>query len=371
MRFAEWSTARWAQDRIKPLAAEIDQMNEFPAELWEDLSIDGWAFEARVYAEDVPKGFLPATGRLDHLRFPDGSEFGPGSVRIDSGVRQGDEISPWYDPMIAKVIVHGPTRTAALNMLTTALEGCQVTGSVTNLEFLGALSRHDGFGRGEVDTGLIARDLDILVADAAPSRNILALAALGGLGLVREGAGTDPWDRLAGWRQWTDAKQYVSLDAGDSRIEAQVTRLSKGLFEIEADGGTVRLGVMPLGGSGVRVELEDRQLTADLLREPTRVSVFLGGRSYTHGLPDALADAETVPAGGDIVIAPMPGLVRSVLTKTGASVSKGDPMLVLEAMKMEHTLRAPRDGVVAELLVAEGDQVTDGTLLVQLEEEAE
>ncbi len=335
----------------------------------EDLSIDGWAFEARVYAEDVPKGFLPATGRLDHLRFPEGAEFGPGSVRIDSGVRQGDEISPWYDPMIAKVIVHGPTRAAALNMLSTALEGCQVTGSVTNLEFLGALSRHDGFRRGEVDTGLIARDLDTLVAGAAPSRNVLALAALGGLDLVRERTGDDPWDRLAGWRHWTDAKQYISLEAGDRRIEAQVTGLGKGRFTVDVDGGTVALGVVPLGGNGVRVELEDRQLTADLLREPARVSVFSDGRCYTFGLPDALAEAETDQTGGDTIIAPMPGLVRTVLTETGAAVTKGDPLLVLEAMKMEHTLPAPRDGVVAEVLVAVGDQVTDGTLLLALEPE--
>jgi 3-methylcrotonyl-CoA carboxylase alpha subunit len=335
----------------------------------EDLSINGWAFEARDYAEDVPKGFLPATGRLDHLRFPEGSKFRAGSVRIDSGVRQGDEISPWYDPMIAKVIVHGPTRAAALNMLTTALEGCQVTGSVTNLEFLGALSRHEGFCRGEVDTGLIARDLNTLVVESKPSRNILALAALGGLGLVRESTGSEPWDRLAGWRHWTDAKQYVSLEAADQKIEAQVTRLGKGRFAVEVDGESVSLGVMPLGGNGVSVELEDRQLTADLLREPTRVSVFSGSRSYTFGLPDALGDTESDQAGGDTIVAPMPGLVRAVLTTAGASVAKGDPLLVLEAMKMEHTLPAPRDGIVAELLVAEGDQVADGNLLLSLEPE--
>ncbi len=335
----------------------------------EDLTIDGWAFEARVYAEDVPKGFLPATGRLDHLRFPDGTAFELGSVRIDSGVRQGDEISPWYDPMIAKVITHGPTRAAALNMLTTALEACQVTGSVTNLEFLGALSRHTGFGRGEVDTGLIARDLDTLVSDTKPSRSVVAVAALGGLGLVQEYAGDDPWEKLVGWRQWTDAKQYISLDAGEDRVEAQVTRLGSGKFAVEIEGETVRLGLQPLGGTSVRVTLEDRQLKADLLREPTRVSIFADGRSYTFGLPDALASADTDQAEGDTIIAPMPGLVRAVLTKAGASVAKGDPLLVLEAMKMEHTLPAPRDGTVAELLVAEADQVTDGTLLLSLEPE--
>jgi 3-methylcrotonyl-CoA carboxylase alpha subunit len=333
----------------------------------ETLNIDGWAFEARVYAEDVPKGFLPSTGRLDHLKFPQSAEFGPGSVRIDSGVRQGDEIGPWYDPMIAKVIVHGPTRASALNMLNAALDGCQVIGLVTNLEFLGALSRHEGFGRGEVDTGLIARDLDALVADPEPPAHVWALAALGGLGLVREATGNDPWEKLVGWRHWTDAKQYVTLETLGERVEARVTSLSKSRFTVDVGDLTVTLGVTPLGSAGVRVELEDRQLTAEIVRDSTRVSIFSGGRSYSFRLPNALAGADEELPGGNTIIAPMPGLVRAVLTTAGATVAKGDPLLVLEAMKMEHTLTAPRNGVVAELLAAEGDQVTDGTLLVALE----
>ena len=333
----------------------------------EDLSINGWSFEARVYAEDVPKGFLPATGTLDHLRFPEGAEFSEGAVRIDSGVRQGDTISPWYDPMIAKVIVHGPTRAAALNMLTTALENCQVAGSVTNLEFLTALSRHDGFGKGEVDTGLIGRDLDALVATASPSANVLALAALGGLDLVAPVSGNDPFERLSGWRQWDDATQFVSLTYAERRIDAQVTQHGKGQFSVTHDGETVRLGVIALDGTAVRVELADRVVTADLLIEPARVSVFADGRSYSFDLIDPLAGADTDQEGGDTVVAPMPGLVQAVLTEVGTSVAKGDALLVLEAMKMEHTLTAPRDGVVAEISVTAGDQVTDGSLLLALE----
>lgn len=333
----------------------------------EDLSINGWSFEARVYAEDVPKGFLPATGTLDHLRFPEGSAFSEGAVRIDSGVRQGDTISPWYDPMIAKVIVHGPTREAALNMLTTALENCQVAGSVTNLEFLTALSRHDGFGKGEVDTGLIGRDLDALVAAASPSANVLALAALGGLNLVAPVSGTDPFERLSGWRQWDDATQFISLVYADTRIDAQVTQHGKGQFSVTHEGQTVRLGVTALGGTAVRIELPDRVATADLLIESARVSVFADGRSYSFDLIDPLAGADAEQEGGDTIVAPMPGLVQAVLTQVGADVAKGDALLVLEAMKMEHTLTAPRDGVVAEISVAAGDQVTDGSLLLALE----
>ena len=333
----------------------------------EDLTIDGWSFEARVYAEDVPKGFLPATGTLTHLAFPDGAAFGPGTVRIDSGVREGDEISPWYDPMIAKVIVHGPTRKAALNLLTRALADCRVTGSVTNLEFLGALSRHEGFAAGKVDTGLIARDLDSLTAGLAPPLPVLALAAIGGLGLLQGARGDDPWDRLAGWRHWTEAKQFIALEADGARAELRVTSFGRGRYEAESEAGTVTLEVAPTGGTAYRVTTGGLSFDMHVVAGPNSIAVFHDGRSFAFDLPNSLAGAEADQAGGDAIIAPMPGLVKVVSAEVGASVAKGEALLVLEAMKMEHTLAAPRDGVVAEVLTAVGDQVTDGTLLLALE----
>ena len=335
----------------------------------EDLEIDGWSFEARVYAEDVPKGFLPATGTLDHLSFPKGTAFEAGPVRIDSGVRPGDEISPWYDPMIAKVIVHGPTREAALNMLTAALAECQVAGSVTNLEFLGALSQHEGFAKGDVDTGLIARDLKALTTQSATPPEVLALAAIGGLGLLSAAQGSDAWDRLSGWRHWTEAKQYVALETGDSRLELRVTSLGKGRHQVQGDGFEVTLDVSAGCGSTLTVNAGGHRFRADVVVHDATVSIFMEGRTYGFNLPDSLAGAESDQAGGDAIIAPMPGLVKVVSTQVGAQVSKGDALLVLEAMKMEHTLTAPRDGVVAEVLAAVDDQVTDGTLLLALEPE--
>ena len=335
----------------------------------DDLAINGWSFEARVYAEDVPKGFLPATGTLDHLSFPEGSEFELGSLRIDSGVREGDEISPWYDPMIAKVIVHGPTRRAALNLLTSALADCHVSGSVTNLEFLGALSRHEGFVRGEVDTGLIARDLETLTAEGDTPQHILALAAIGGLGLLNMPEGNDAWDQLSGWRHWTAAKQYITLEAGDTRTELRVTSLGHGRFEAETDNGLVTLELMATSGTSYRVTHDGLRRNVNIVVSANTVTVFWDGRSYSFDLPDSLAGTDADQAGGDAVIAPMPGLVKVVSTKAGATVSKGDALLVLEAMKMEHTLTAPRDGVVAEVLASVDDQVTDGMLLLALEPE--
>ncbi len=338
-----------------------------------DLSINGWAFEARLYAEDVGRGFLPATGTLKHLVFPAGAEFALGAVRIDSGVREGDEISPWYDPMIAKVIVHGPTRATALNMLSAALEKCHVAGAVTNLEFLGALSRDEGFRGGDVDTGLIGRDIDRLTVRPDPPGYVLALAALGGLGLLQESSRADPWDRLAGWRHWTEASEFVTLaadtKAGDQLIEVCVTTFDKGRYLATAGDETAEVSVEPRQGTTCRVTVGGRRFEVDLVTDGETISVFVDGCSFTFGLPDSLAGAEDAQASGDALIAPMPGLVSVVSAAAGSAVSQGDVLIVLEAMKMEHALKAPRDGIVAEVLVAVGDQVADGTLLLTLEAE--
>ncbi len=333
----------------------------------EDFAITGWAFEARVYAEDVEKGFLPATGRLDHLAFPPGSAFAPGPLRIDCGVRAGDEISPWYDPMIAKVIAHGPTRRAALRMLNAALEQCHVAGAVTNLAFLEALTRHEGFARGEVDTGLIGRDIAALTAGFALPDFAHALAAIGAMGLLDPPPSPEPWTALTGWRHWHKAEQIVALGYGDTVEELRVTLLGDGHFTVRIGDRTVALHAAPLGGTGYRVVHDARQHRADVVRHGASVSVFTGGSSFAFSLPDPLADRAADHAQDDAVTAPMPGLVQRVLVAPGAAVEKGAPLLVLEAMKMEHTLTAPRDGTVAEVFCTEGDQVANGSLLLELE----
>ncbi|WP_428687361.1 acetyl-CoA carboxylase biotin carboxylase subunit, partial [Roseibium sp.] len=177
----------------------------------EQLSFDGWAFEARLYAEDAPKGFLPAIGTLEHLALPEDS------ARVDSGVRSGDEISPYYDPMIAKVIVHGPTREAALGKLLASLKATEVAGCVTNAAFLAALCRHDGFAKGDVDTGLIDRDLESLIREPEVPEDAVALAALTALGLTRPAAGNDPFETLAGWRIWSASRQFALLEVAGER----------------------------------------------------------------------------------------------------------------------------------------------------------
>jgi 3-methylcrotonyl-CoA carboxylase alpha subunit len=315
----------------------------------EDLRINGHAFEARLYAEDVPKGFLPATGRLSHLAFPEGA-------RADSGVRAGDEISPFYDPMIAKLVTHGPTRAVALRRLATALARTQVAGTVTNLGFLGALARHAGFARGEVDTGLIARDIDALVVVPEAGPREVAWAALAGLGLL-EGAGD------AGFVLWQPLEREVVLIHAGEEITVRLRTLSASAHDLRV--GEVWVAARRVDG-GWRL---DGQRAAPVAVDGARVTVFAQyGRAFD--LVDPLARDSA--AGGDaaLIEAPMPGLVKAVYAEAGQAVARGDRLAVLEAMKMEHSLLAARDGVVAEVLVAEGDQVSAGAALIRLEVEA-
>jgi 3-methylcrotonyl-CoA carboxylase alpha subunit len=312
----------------------------------EDIRLTGHAFEARLYAEDVPAGFLPATGTLTHLKFPDGA-------RADTGVRPGDTISPWYDPMIAKIITHGATRAIALSKLRAALEDTEVAGSVTNLSFLAALARHDGFRAGDVDTGLIARDLGPLTEAAAPDLAVRALAALGAAGLADGGIS------LSGFALWAPLKRSVALDG----ITAVVEALGQGRARV-----TIGEEVADCRMTGGAWWVNDRPSGARIVLTPGTVSVF-GPGAYHFDLIDPL-DRQSAASGGGLTLSPMPGLVKSVHVSAGQVVSAGDRLAVLEAMKMEHTLTAARDGTVAEVLVAPGAQVEAGAALVRLEEDA-
>ena len=326
----------------------------------DELAINGHAFEARLYAEDVAKGFLPATGRLEHLHLP--SDI----ARIDTGVREGDEITPFYDPMIAKVIVHGTDRAAALNKLTAALGRCRAVGCVTNIAFLEALSRNASFGKGDVDTGLIEREIGSLAARQKPSAAVIATAALAVLGLLREPASQDPWASLAGWRHWTDAYQFAQLSSSGEEIEARVETKGARTYAVTTPSGPVAVAVRAIHGGHVRLDFGGAIRESVIVHGAGRVSVFLGAESVTFAIPERLIDDSEDGGAEDRVRSPMPGTVKLVRVKAGEKVEKGAPLVVLEAMKMEHTLAAPRDGVIAEVMVKAGEQVQDGVVLVEL-----
>ena len=313
-----------------------------------DLSINGHAFEARLYAEDVPKGFLPATGTLTHLEFP-------GACRADSGVRAGDTISPWYDPMIAKVIVHGPTRAVALEQLHRALQQTQVAGTVTNLSFLGALTRHEGFAAGDVDTGLIGRDLDDLAGEPAVTSPIVVAAAMAAIGLDQ------PSDET-GFTLWAPLHRAVQLSRNGEVLDLDV--------QVECPARQV----WQIASETVLCERIDGRW---VLNGKPLPKIAISGGDVTvfdaYGLAFQVLDPldRDVSASGDtnVIEAPMPGLVKAVFAAPGQSVKEGDRLAILEAMKMEHSLLAARDGVVAEVLADAGSQVEAGAALVRLEDD--
>ncbi len=315
----------------------------------EELSINGHAFESRLYAEDVPKGFLPATGTLAHLVFPQGA-------RSDSGVRPGDTISPHYDPMIAKVITHGPTREVALQRMSDALQRTQVGGTVTNLAFLGALCAHSGFAKGDVDTGLIGRDLDDLVVAPQVSLHHKALAALAALNLLDQ-TGSD-----TGFTLWAPMNRAVALMQEDTRIDATIRAKGADQHEVLIDGETV---VATKVGAHW---LLDGQRSAPVAVSGEQVTVF-DAYGISFQIIDPLDRDAGAGMGGNLIEAPMPGLVKAVFAEPGQQVAEGDRLAILEAMKMEHALLAARDGIVAEVLAAAGDQVEAGAALIRLEEE--
>ena len=318
-----------------------------------DIALSGHSFEARLYAEDAARGFLPATGTLHHLQFPqhatDGAE-----IRVETGVRQGDAISPFYDPMIAKLVVHAGNRKEALDALVAALHRTEVAGSTVNTAFLAALASDPDFAAGDVDTGLIARNQETLVAAAQPQPRIAALAALAAAGALDREPDGDPWSALAGYGHFTTLEKAITLGRGDQIIIASIASQPGGHFRVQVDGTTISVASSPA----------ERQ---PLARWPGHVTVFEGATAHVFSAPDPLEAANDDVAGGDSLRAPMPGLVKLVRVEAGHGVAKGQALLVLEAMKMEHTITAPHDGEIAEI-VAEGAQVSDGAVLVRFAE---
>ncbi|MER9634428.1 acetyl/propionyl/methylcrotonyl-CoA carboxylase subunit alpha [Mesorhizobium sp. M0228] len=320
-----------------------------------EIALSGHAFEARIYAEDAARGFLPATGTLHHLKFPQPAPEGA-SMRIETGVRAGDAISPFYDPMIAKLVIHGKDRRAALTALGAALSQTEIAGSTVNTAFLAALAADADFAAGDVDTDLIARHQQALTAVPPPSGETIAAAALAASGAGDLPSSDDPWSSLAGYAHFHAVARRTLLKFGEQEIGARVSVRPDGRFEVALDA--------PYDSANSH----DLRAAPRLARWPGHVTIFKGAIGYGFAVPDPLARADEAAAASGSLRAPMPGLVKLVRAGKGEAVIKGQPLLILEAMKMEHTIAAPHDGVIAEI-AAEGAQVTDGTVLVRFAEE--
>jgi len=334
----------------------------------EQVPLHGHSIEVRVYAEEPEKGFLPSIGHLAHFAPPAASAH----VRVDSGVEQGDEISPHYDPMIAKLIVWDETRERATERMLAALAQFRIVGVGNNLAFLSRLVGHAEFRGGQVDTGLIEREREVLLAgDTALSPAAAEAATLWTVTQetqrLRERAQGSldphsPWGVADGWRINGTQTRRMEFAAGEQKQTLQLQYAAQGLV---LDGQPVRVEAIAEGA--LRYGVGERHAEARVVAHGEQLHVFLQGRHATLQRIDPLAHAgEEQDAHGGLV-APMPGKIIALLAGVATEVEKGAPLLVMEAMKMEHTLCAPAKGKVQAYLCAVGEQVKEGVELVEFE----
>ena len=293
----------------------------------EELAVSGWAIEARLYAENPATGFLPSTGPLKHLRLPEG-------VRIDSGVEEGGEIGSFYDPLIAKIIAEAPTRTAAAERLAKACSEVEVWPLKTNAGFLARTLADPDFVAADIDTSFIENRLDRLIPPAEPPEEVVQSAA--SARLARERDPGEPWRALEGFRLNAPPHIHISLVSGDTH------------YQVES-------------GQSAAAALPVRDLSGAIV-------VFAAGEPYTFTDPKPTAKSAG-PASGSTIASPLPGRIVAVYVRPGDRVTKGQALVAVEAMKIEHALRAPCGGVVSTVAAVEGHHVSEGVVLARINPE--
>ncbi|MDO9250351.1 MAG: acetyl/propionyl/methylcrotonyl-CoA carboxylase subunit alpha [Hydrogenophaga sp.] len=349
----------------------------------EDLHIQGHAIEARICAETPDNQFLPATGRLDVYRLPACTEFLPPlplgeglravsqPVRVDSGVREGDAISPFYDSMVAKLIVHGRTRAEALARMDAALAETRIVGLSTNVQFLRYVVASPSFAQANLDTALIPREAGVLFNQDKVGLNLAVAAAVAQTLLAeRASEGKDPFSRRDGWRPHGLTVRRFDFEYQGEAMQASLTYLHDGALQLafHETSGVLAFDALPAqNGTLMDLRFMGQRQTVQTWQREEIVHIFcaLGATQITE--LDALAHAGEAAHDVGRLTAPMPGKVVSFAVKAGDVVTKGQPLAVMEAMKMEHTIAAPADGTVAELLYAPGDQVAEGAELLKIQ----
>jgi len=340
----------------------------------QELTMRGHAVEVRVYAEQPARGFLPSTGTIEHLRTP---EEGP-HVRVDTGVRQGDAVTVHYDPLIAKLVVWDDDRPAALRRLRTALAGFEMVGPATNLSMLAAVAAHPAYARADLDTGFVERHKDDLLATPPHAEDALALASLGVLLERRRGAeaaalaSEDPWSpwwRNEGWRPNSPPQVVLTLGPKD-KPSTILAYPGSGGYRLALPSGTVTAAGELDGSGALTATIGGRRRRVTLVRRGCALTLVDAGLLTELALEDheAFAVGQEVPGGR--LTAPMPGRVLAVMVEAGTAVRRGEPLLTLEAMKMEHTITAPADGTVLNVRFRVDDAVTEGQELIVFESDA-
>jgi 3-methylcrotonyl-CoA carboxylase alpha subunit len=340
----------------------------------QELSIKGHAFEARIYAEDANNDFLPATGKLNFLQPPVESDY----VRVDTGVRQGDEVSVFYDPMIAKLIVWDENREKALQRLTKALSEYRINGVTTNIDFLYNLATCPSFINEEIDTGFIEKHQNEIfhndeqsLADELPIAALYLVLSLANKTKEKAAQTPDPyspWNNTNAWRLNEAHIHQLTLAHNDIEYPVIVEQKSQGsdsYYLITVSNKTLDCQGR-ISENTLYVSIDGHRSHATISRNGNEISLYRqnGAFNFTYIQPDCGNSDNNDDHGG--LVAPMNGTMVSVLVKAGDAVKKDQPLMIMEAMKMEHTIKAPNDGTIDALFYTEGDMVDGGSELLAL-----
>ncbi len=339
----------------------------------QDLAIHGHAVEARVYAEDPERDFMPSGGRIHYLRTPAERS----DVRLEIGVEEGDDVGLFYDPMIAKVIAWGEDRACALQRLRDALGAFRIAGPITNVDLLAAIVAHPAFAAGDIDTGFIARHRADLVPDRATTAGrALAFVCLD-VWLCRQAEAAEvahrsadphsPWHSIGGWRLNGVGRYRLHVRDGLGEVVVDV-RVRDGTLRLESPRGVTTVAGQRTVAGDIAADIDGAGMTATVARHGEELTVFGLGPAHRLTLVDLAQRIAAPEAWSGQLTAPMPGRIAAVSIQVGASVRHGDTLVVLEAMKMEHAIKAPADGIVTQIHGAPGDQIEEGTLLVSFAE---
>ena len=332
----------------------------------DQLQINGHAIEARICAESPDNNFLPATGTLHVYAKPISTSFERSAVRIDDGVRQGDSISPFYDSMVAKLIVHGKTRQEALARLDDALAQTHIVGLNTNVQFLRYVLQSESFATANLDTALISREETVLFKQERVGVTMAVASAIAQTLLAEKALeSSDPFSRRDGWQSHGVTVRRFEFEFHGAVQKAELTYLHDGALHLTV-GDAAGVLTFEQTAAQVNVQFAGRRLTVNVYQNSGIAHIFTAQGATQIIAIDLLAHSGVAQTEGGRLTAPMPGKVVSFAVKAGDKVSKGQTLAVMEAMKMEHTIAAPLDGVVQELLYAPGDQVTEGSELLKL-----
>ena len=337
----------------------------------DELQISGHAFEARIYAEAPDRDFLPATGALSYLKTPTISEH----VRVDTGVSQGDEVSVYYDPMIAKLITWDKDRDSALRQMKTALQDYQILGLSTNIEFLSRLFSAPEFAASDFDTGFIEKHTSALFpAKAQASDELIALTSLYHLqtSIAETQAQasphdpSSPWVTQHGWKMNQTGFTTIQLSS-DEEITQVIAHYQGSGFQLDIAGNHYDISGEMLDDNNLSAEINGRRINAVFMQNNQEINALYEGKQWQFTLHDPRLEGSDSDSAGGGLVAPMPGAVVALLVGIDDEVKAGDALIVVEAMKMEHTIVAPSDGKVTDIFFAVGDQVEDGNELLSLE----